>query len=163
MTVHRLDIKRKKRAILKDFFPICFIALFGSFGFAYIFNSDCISEYNNSFSSSDIKLATHSLSLSGLQFEHQEPFSVEGNYLSNNSLIFQLNDFDPTANYIFEFGNGERLEIHSPNFEHKFSTPGNYELNLTIQYPDKRPEVWTKEILIEDGSQLTFQQNIDNI
>ena len=163
MTVHRLDIKREKTAIIKDFIPLCFIALFGSIGFAYIFNSDCISEFHAKSTSTKVHLAANSISFGSFSNNTELPFNIEGNHFSNATLTFQMVDFDPQAKYLLELGNGEIIKINESTFEYSFAEAGPYRLNLNIKYPNQRPMIVSQNLIIEDTKQASVHNNPDNI
>ena len=92
----------------------------------------------------------------------KHPFTIEGNYFSNQVLQFNLKDFNPAAEYSMQLGNGESINITTSNFEYSFVQPGEYKLSLISKFPNQSVKVWSKNVMIEDENQLIHHTKNDN-
>ena len=82
---------------------------------------------------------------------------VEGEYFVNNILNFHITNFNTQALYQVDFGDGTTRELSTEKFSYSYSKPGEYRLQLSINYKKESAALFETviQILAPDKGFLT--------
>lgn len=77
--------------------------------------------------------------------------TIHGNNEVANPITFSLMDFNESAKYIFDFGNGEAKEIEDASFQYTYQNTGIFEVNLKVSYQGKTKSIFSEKIDIKNS------------
>ena len=70
---------------------------------------------------------------------------------TNANIVFKLNGYDSSAEYLFDFGDGTTKKCRSTKIAHAYSKPGKYTVSVKVRYKNRVEEAWTETLKIKKG------------